>query len=85
MINDVFKAKKNENENQRNTWDRKILFSKKILGGDLDGNSRTVYVDTNTNNENNNIDEIENYQECESNEEIENKNQVRHADLLLRI
>ena len=77
--------KENENENQRNTWDRKILFSKKILGGDLDGRSRTIYVDTNTNNENNNIDEIENYQECESNEEMENQNQVRDADLLLRI
>ena len=77
--------KEKENENQRNTWDRKILFSKKILGGDLDGNSRTIYVDTNTNNENNNIDEIENYQECESNEEMENQNQVRDADLLLRI
>ena len=78
--------KENENENERDIWDRKISFSKKILKGDVDEDSCTLYVDTNTNyNNENNLNVIEDYRINENNEETENQNRITDAALLLRI
>ena len=84
--NDKENSNENENENERDIWDRKISFSKKILKGDVDEDSCTLYVDTNTNyNNENNLNVIEDYRINENNEETENQNRITDAALLLRI